>query len=132
MTNFEYTTPIEIRFSDLDAYGHVNSAVFLTYLEAARIKLFQKFFGAFMDNKIVFLVVRAECDYRLPLQLNDLLQVTVTISQVKNSSFDFSYQLHDGAGKVYADAKTVMVCYDPKIKKPVAIPAEIKKVFLAA
>lgn len=130
MAGFEFTTPIEIRFSDLDAYGHVNNALFFTYLETARIKLFQQHFGAFLDNELMFLVVRAECDYRLPIELNDPLQISVYTDQVRHSSFDFSYRMYDGAGKVFAEAKTVMVCYDPKIKKPVAIPPKIKAVFL--
>lgn len=128
-TTFEFTTPIEIRFADLDAYGHVNNAMFFTYLETARIKLFQQHFGRFLDNQLMFLVVRAECDYRLPIELNDHLQVTVHVDQVRHSSFDFSYRLHDGTSKVFAEAKTVMVSYDPKLKKPVAIPVGIKKVF---
>jgi len=130
MENFQFKTPIEIRFSDLDAYGHVNNALFFTYLETARIKLFQQHFGAFLGSELMFLVVRAECDYRLPVQLTDPLQVSISIEEVRYSSFNFSYQMHNGSGKIFAEAKTVMVCYDPKIKKPVAIPPEIKAVFL--
>ncbi|MDA3902686.1 MAG: thioesterase family protein [Desulfuromusa sp.] len=130
MADLKFTTPIEIRFSDLDAYGHVNNALFFTYLETARVKLFQQHFGAFLDSNLMFLVVRAECDYRLPIELNDPLQITIHIDQVRHSSFNFSYQMHDGAGKIFAQANTVMVSYDPKIKKPVAIPPEIKAVFL--
>ena len=129
MTDFEFTTPIEIRFADLDAYGHVNNALFFTYLETARIKLFQQHFGAFLDSHLMFLVVRAECDYRLPIELNDRLLITVRVDQVRHCSFDFSYRMHDGAAKLFAQAKTVMVSYDPRIKKPVAIPPEIKQVF---
>lgn len=129
MENFQFNTPVEIRFSDLDAYGHVNNATFFTYLETARVKLFLQHFGDFVGNELMFLVVRAECDYRLPIELNDQLQITVSIEEVRYSSFNFSYQMHNGAGKIFAEAKTVMVCYDPKIKKPVAIPLEIKAVF---
>ncbi len=131
MSGLQFTTPIEIRFSDLDAYGHVNNALFFTYLETARIKLFQQHFGAFLGSELMFLVVRAECDYRLPIEMNDPLQITIHIDQVRHSSFTFSYQIHNGDNKIFAIAKTVMVCYDPKIKKPVAIPPEIKTVFLA-
>jgi len=129
VTQFEYTTPIEIRFIDLDAYGHVNNALYFTYMETARVKLFQERFGGFLESGLMFLVVRAECDFRQPIELNDPLQISIYVDQVKFTSFDFSYRLHDGTGKVFAEAKTVMVCYDPKIKKPVAIPPEIKAVF---
>jgi acyl-CoA thioester hydrolase len=132
MTQFEFVTPIEIRFADLDAYGHVNNALFFTYLETARIKLFQQRFGAFLDSDLMFLVVRAECEYRLPIEMNDPLQVTIYADKVRHSSFIFKYRLHDGAGKVFAEAQTVMVCYDPHVKSPVAIPAEIRAVFGSA
>lgn len=129
MENFKFNTSIEIRFADLDAYGHVNNALFFTYLETARVKLFQQHFGAFLGTDLMFLVVRAECDYRLPIELTDQLQIAISIDEVRRSSFNFGYRMHNGAGKTFAEAKTVMVCYDPKIKKPVAIPTEIKAFF---
>ncbi len=132
MRSFEFTAPVEIRFVDLDAYGHVNNALFFTYMESARIKLFQEYFGAFLESKLMFLVVHAECDYRLPIRLNDQLQISIIADQIRRSSFEFSYRMHDITGKIFAEAKTRMVCYDPEIKKPVAIPAEIKRVFSCA
>ena len=49
-----YSTPIELRFSDLDAYGHVNSAIYLTYLETARVKLFAGSFRALTEQGIFY------------------------------------------------------------------------------
>jgi acyl-CoA thioester hydrolase len=126
---FEYTTAIEIRFADLDAYGHVNNALFFTYLEHARVKMFQEYFGNFLDSPLLFLVVRAECDYRLPITLNDSLQITLKVEQLRHSSFTFTYLLHDGKGRAFATAKTVMVGYDPQTKKPAALPVNIRETF---
>lgn len=132
MPHFKYTTPIDIRFADLDAYGHVNNALYLTYLEQARIRLFQEHFGAFLDSGLMFLVVRAECDYHLPIAMNDPLQVTVSPGPIRRTSFTFSYRLDDGADRLYAEAKTTMVCYDPERRRPVALPPEMKALFSAA
>lgn len=129
MAPFEFTTPMDIRFADLDAYGHVNNALFFTYLETARVKLFQKYFGAFLDSPLLFLVVRAECDYHLPIMLNDPLLITLQVEQLKYTSFTISYQLHDGREREYATARTVLVAYDPAAKKPAAIPEEIRTTF---
>ena len=62
-----FTTPIELRFSDLDLYGHVNSVVYFSYLETARVKLFAAPFQELTEQQIFMLVARAECDYRLPV-----------------------------------------------------------------
>lgn len=126
---FAYTIAIDIRFADLDAYGHVNNAVFFSYLEHARVKMFQEYFGAFLDSSLLFLVVRAECDYRTPVTLSDKLLITLQVEQLRHSSFTFGYLLHDGAGRQFATAKTVMVGYDPQAKKPVPLPAEMRQIF---
>ncbi len=126
-----FTIPIDIRFADLDAYGHVNNATYLTYLENARVKLFDECYENFLASKLMFLVVRVECDYKKPLEMYDKLYITITTEKLKRSSFIFNYHFHDGNGFTYAHAKTVMACYDPQLKKPVAIPTEMRTFFTA-
>ncbi len=126
---FQFSTLIDIRFADLDAYGHVNNATYFTYLEHARVKMFQEYFGAFLDSPLLFLVVRAECDYRRPITLYDSLQIILKVEQLRHSSFTFTYLLHDGGGREFATARTVMVGYDPQTKKPAALPVKMRETF---
>jgi len=121
-----YSTPIELRFSDLDAYGHVNSAVYFTYLETARIKLFRDFFRAVSEQGIFTVVARAECDFKIPTMLYDELIVTLWIAKIGRSSFDLEYRLHDSAEKTYASAHATMVCFDSIKNVTVPIPESIK------
>jgi acyl-CoA thioester hydrolase len=118
-----FTTPIELRFSDLDLYGHVNSVVYFTYLETARVKLFQNFFKELTDKQIFTLVARAECDYKLPILFGDTLIVSVTLTRIGTSSFDLDYLLHNGRNKTYATARTTLVCFDNAKKITVPVPA---------
>ena len=127
-----FTTQIPIRFADLDAYGHVNNAVYLTYLEIARVKLFDEYCENFLANKLMFLVVRVECDFKRPIELNDPLHISVTTEKLKHSSFVLSYHFHDGNDLTYANAETVMVCFDPQLGKPVAIPSEMREILLSS
>ena len=125
---FEFSTQIEVRFADLDAYGHVNNAIFFTYLENARVKLFKQRFGPFLESEMLFIVVRSECDYLAPIELDDPVEISISVEKITFTSFTFAYRLHNGADKIYAKAKTVIVSYDPKNKKPAAIPARLKLV----
>lgn len=127
-----FSVPIELRFADLDAYGHVNNAIYFTFLETARTKLFHDKFIEFMAQSLLFLVVKAECEYKLPIDLKDQVIVTLEMVRVGNSSFDIDYKLHNGSGKTFATAKTVMVCYDGKAQKPVRIPESFKQLLLPA
>ena len=121
-----YSTPIELRFSDLDAYGHVNSAVYFTYLETARVKLFHDFFKNASEQGIFTVVARAECDFKIPVMLYDVLIVTLHVAKTGRSSFDLEYRLHDGKEKTYATARTTMVCFDSIKNITVPIPESIK------
>jgi acyl-CoA thioester hydrolase len=117
-----YSIPIELRFSDIDLYGHVNSVVYFSYLETARVTLFKEYFEELTRKNIFILVVRAECDYRLPILLGDTLIVSIVVARIGTTSFDLEYRLHNGAKKTYATARTTMVCFDNirKVKVPVS------------
>jgi acyl-CoA thioester hydrolase len=117
-----FSTPIELRFSDLDLYGHVNSVVYFTYLETARVKLFQDFFHELTRKHIFTLVAHAECDYKLPILFGDTLIVSVVVARLGTSSFDLEYRLYDGAEKTYATARTTLVCFDNVKKVTVPVP----------
>jgi acyl-CoA thioester hydrolase len=121
-----YSTGIELRFSDLDAYGHVNSAVYFTYLETARVKLFSDFFREVSQHGIFTLVARAECEFKIPITLYNEVIVTLWLAKTGRSSFDLEYRLHDGQEKTYATARTTMVCFDSIKNKTVAVPESIK------
>jgi acyl-CoA thioester hydrolase len=121
-----YSTPIELRFSDLDAYGHVNSAVYFTYLETARVKLFKDFFREVSEQDIFTIVARAECDFKLPITLYDNVIVTLWVSKTGRASFEIEYRLHDDREKTYATARTTMVCFDNVKKITVPLPESLK------
>lgn len=117
-----FSTPIELRFSDLDLYGHVNSVVYFSYLETARVKLFSDFFQELTAQHIFTLVARAECDYKVPILFGDQLIVSVVVARIGTSSFDLDYRLHDGGKKTYATARTTLVCFDNGKKITVPVP----------
>lgn len=117
-----YSTTIELRFSDLDLYGHVNSVVYFSYLETARVKLFKDFFQELTERQIFTVVAHAECDYKLPILFGDELVVSVAVARIGTSSFDLVYRLYDGKEKTYATALTTLVCFDNMKKIAVAVP----------
>jgi acyl-CoA thioester hydrolase len=121
-----YSASIDLRFSDLDLYGHVNSAVYFTYLETARIKLFREAFQELIDQGIFIVVGRAECEYKYPILLNDTVVVSAWVSRIGSTSFDLAYHIHDPDDRTFATAITTMVCIDSVEKKPVAVPERLR------
>jgi len=117
------TVPVHIRFRDLDAYGHVNNAVFFTYLEEARIKLIGDHFRVEMSEETVFVVAQAACSYKLPVEYDVELFVTMTVREMRRASFTVDYVLTDRAGTEYATAETTLVAFDPVSRRAASIPA---------
>jgi acyl-CoA thioester hydrolase len=96
-----------VRFRDCDSLGHVNNAVYLTYLEEARVD---------MRNQYGFdwtglILARCEIDFRGQVSIGDVVEVTMWPSRVGNKSFELSYELKVGDHLV-AEAKTVLVAFD--------------------
>ncbi len=120
----KYTAEIEVRFSDFDAYGHVNNAVYCTYLETARLKFLKEHalpsFSA--DSHPLFVVAKAECEYKKPINPADRVFVSISVSNIGNSSFTLLYNIHDNSNKLFAICKTIVVSLEQKEQKPSQLP----------
>jgi acyl-CoA thioester hydrolase len=110
-----------VRFRDLDALGHVNNAVFLTYIESARIGYLLDLGVATSLDDLAIIVARIEIDFRSPVGLGDDVEIGVRASRFGTKSFDLEHELHAG-GRLVAEAKTVCVGYDYGSGETVPIP----------
>ncbi|MGK6352747.1 acyl-CoA thioesterase [Parapedobacter sp. DT-150] len=125
LASFNYATPVEIRFADMDAFGHVNNAVYLTYFEVARSHYWREVIQ--WDWKSVGIIIaRAEVDYLRQLTVRDTAKAYVRTSRVGNASFDVVYALvtvaKDGTETLTARGMTVCVAFDYATQKPTGIP----------
>jgi acyl-CoA thioester hydrolase len=122
-----FTHPIEVRFRDLDALGHVNNAVLVTFLEHARWQWWHAYLGERRFETEGFLIARIEVDYRRPILIEDHPVVEVKVSRLGNTSFDLAYRVlsrRDDA--LLAEAKTVQVMMDPTFTKTEPIRPETR------
>ncbi|MDR2401246.1 MAG: acyl-CoA thioesterase [Deferribacteraceae bacterium] len=118
------TAEIQVRFSDLDCYGHVNNAVYLSYLEIARVQLIHDMFIEDMKRNIQYLLVRVDLRYILPITLEDKVFVHCWFSEVGKARFKASYSLHNGGGKIFAEGYTEHALYNANTSRPIRIPKE--------
>ena len=122
-----YTAPVELRFSDVDGMGHVNNAVFLTFLEHARMRFFTEEAGARSEKDFPFILAHAAVDYKAPMRMDAEPEVRMWTSRVGGKSWDFDYEIRDRRTKVvYATAKTVQVAYDYYLQKSDQLDGRLK------
>ncbi|MGW4562678.1 acyl-CoA thioesterase [Streptomyces sp. NPDC004561] len=110
-----------LRWSDMDAYGHVNNAIFLRYLEEARIDFMSRRGKESKDGSVV---ARHEIDYRRQLvHRPSPVDVELWITEIKAASFTVRYEVKD-EDTVYVQAATVVVPFDFEAGRPRRITAQ--------
>ncbi|OFW11452.1 MAG: hypothetical protein A3H96_00680 [Acidobacteria bacterium RIFCSPLOWO2_02_FULL_67_36] len=128
--NHIFAHRLEARFRDCDPMGHVNNAVYLTYLEQARFAHWRSLWGFGGDKAAPdipgVILARVEIDYRAPARYGDSLEVRIAITAVGRTSFTYEYEIVDGP-RVVATARSVMVMYDYAANRPVPIPDSLKQ-----
>jgi acyl-CoA thioester hydrolase len=104
---------VEIRWRDMDAYGHVNNAVYLTYLEEARDAWAQRVLGPVTETWD-FVLVRVEVDYRAELtQADEAVLVRCRLETIGRSSVGTREEIRKLDGTVSATGRSVIVPRDP-------------------
>ncbi len=123
---FKHSTPIQLRYVDMDSFGHINNANYLTYFEEARIKYLDDIVGwNYGWSKEGIIMARAEIDYKLPAHFKDDLKIYTRCSHIGNKSFTLEYKVIKIEKKnelVLATGSTVVVMYDYEINTSIAVP----------
>lgn len=112
-----YSVEVALRWSDMDAYRHVNNVQFLRLLEDARVIAFADWFGqdrTMLDTGV--LVSRHEIEYLAPLPFRYApIRVDMWATAIGGASFDLAYEVRDPqrvGEALYARAETSLVAYD--------------------
>jgi acyl-CoA thioester hydrolase len=116
-----------VRFRDCDPMGHVNNAVYLTYLEVARFAYWKDVAGGRTFGDTTFIVARAEIDYKASATVGDTITIHFGVTSFGRSSFVFDYELVDQNARLIATARTVLVMYDYAKKQTVPVNEDFKR-----
>ncbi len=115
-----FVVPYHVLFGDIDAYGHVNNAVYFTYYEWGRTQLWFELteWGGALD--IGFIVAHASCDFKKQLAMEPI-EICTRIGEMRSSSMEFLSEIRKADGELAATGRVVVVLYDweRQAKKPI-------------
>lgn len=125
---FEFRCPL--RWSDLDAQGHVNNALVVDYLQEARVAFFRAGpASGLLDSGVV--VVKHQVEYLAPIDYStDGLDVELVVAALGGARFEIAYLLRQG-GRLVGRARTVLCPFDFGGNRPVRLPGDVRD-YLAA
>ena len=129
LTDFPFHVNIQTRWRDLDAFGHVNNAVFATYIETARGTLFKRWSLPFDGTGKSLIVASMTINYLKQLKHPSNIIVGLKINKVGNTSFNIeSYIFNEkDIQNPIAKSNVVIVCFDFDNQKPVPVFSQILK-----
>jgi len=136
---FRYEHPIEVRFVDTDAFGHINNATYLSYFEAARAGYYAEVVGAPFGtgenaSERTFVIAEAHIFYRAPAFFGEKLLVGCRFSWTGRSSFGLEYVVRAeesavAPARVIADGSTVQVMFNLESNRVMRVPADLIAAF---
>jgi len=128
---FRHRTTLQVRFRDIDAFGHVNNAVFFSYVEFARIRyLLDVLEPDHPFDKLPLILARVELDFRSPITFGEDVTVGTRTDRVGRTSFGMRHFMTAGTeGRLVGEANTVLVTYDYAAARPIRVPADWRRRF---
>ena len=123
---YRFELPIEVRFRDIDALGHVNNAVYFSYMEHARIRYMQSLgLMPTRPDEATFILAEVTCQFKVAVPYGMPLVVRIRVTEMRNSSFLMDYSIEEqGTGRVMASGQSVNVVYDYALGQSIPIPGE--------
>ncbi len=127
--NHVFESAVEIRFNDIDVMGHVNHALILTYFEEGRKALFMNRIIDSAPDAFNFIIAHIDCDYLLPVRLEDRLRVRLWVTGIGRKSFVLAYALVDinDDNRIFAKGSSVQVCFDYQRRQSIPVPTALRQ-----
>lgn len=115
---FRHRLPLQIRFNDIDLFGHLNNSVYVQFFDMGKLAYFKQFMGGrFEHEPTVPVVASLNCTFYAPAYIDDRLEVLTGILEISHSSLTLEQRIVDGNGIVKCIATTVMVNVDASTHK---------------
>lgn len=125
-----FSTKIQAYFFDADPAGIIFYGKIFYYIHAAyenflkNMKLNKNYFK---DENVALPIIHAEADYKSPIKFGELINIQITVTRLKKSSFELHYKIYTNKKDAVATAKTVHVCVDKNYFKKVNLPEDLYK-----
>ena len=131
LSYYPFHVRMSTRWIDLDAFGHVNNAIFASYIENARSTLFTKWNLPYLGKGKSLILASLCIDYLKQLKHPNEIIVGQKISRIGNTSFDIeaSIYLSSDTNSPICNSNVVIVCFDFKTQKPIPVFKEVLEEF---
>lgn len=126
---FKHSMPVQIRFSDVDQFGHVNNSVYFSLYDLAKTTYVKAVLAGRMKwNDVGIVVANINANFMSPVFFMDNVNIETTTIEIGNKSFTLLQRAVDAeSGMVKCECRTVMVVYDLETQTPMLMPEDYRQ-----
>ena len=124
---YRYVQRRDVEFRDVDTAEHVNNAVYLTYLETARIGYLREALGDGFLYRLSLILAHIAVDFRSPARFPETLEIGSRVPRVGTKSFAMEHEVRAGDGRLVAEASSVLVAFDYEADASMPVPEEWRR-----
>ncbi|MCZ8372195.1 thioesterase family protein [Phocaeicola sp. KGMB11183] len=126
---FKHVMPVQIRFSDVDIYGHMNNNAYFSLYDLAKTSYLRDVFGYKEEwSKLGVVVANINADFLAPVFFSDELIIETTVVHLGHKSMTLLQRaINKASGVLKCQCRTVLVGYDVATKEPVELPLDYKQ-----
>lgn len=122
---FVWSQPVVLR--DLDGFGHVNNAVYLTYVENSRVDYFREVLGVERPIDLRNIIASVTLNFRSQASYGDTLLVGARVERIGTKSLTIYHEVRTVDGRLVADATTTQVAFDYQRDETIPVPEEWRR-----
>ena len=126
-SSFKHSMPVQIRFSDVDQFGHVNNSVYFSLYDLAKTNYMTEVLDEPKLDMMVVVVANINANFLMPVFFSDNIEIETATVQLGNKSFTLLQRaVVKGTAEVKCECRTTLVMYDLLTKEPTPIPEHYK------
>lgn len=128
---YTHRAEIQMRFNDIDIYGHANNAIYLQYFDIGKLRYLEAAIGSdFIQKGFTAVIVHIECDFFSPTTLEENIVVDTSVVRMGDKSITFEQRIiNPTTDDLKCSCRTVMAVFNPFTLKSAPIPEELRKEF---
>ena len=118
----QLTTPIQLRFADIDSFGHANNIAQQSYFDLGKAEFFAELWRLVPEQQqVTAMIVSVQNDFLKQIFWGDDISVITSVEAIGTKSLTFVQPIVRGE-EVCSRSRTVMVCYDKESQQSVEVP----------
>lgn len=128
---WHHEIPIQLRFSDMDRFGHMNNSVYFSIFDTAKMDYFEKAIGKEFSENYAIVMAHVTANYLAPIYFPGEILVQMSIIHLGNKSFTIIQRVLDPETReIKCVCKSIMLTYNVKENKSVVMPDNYKKMIM--